>query len=121
MTALLNGMYDLQDDSEKLNRRRQSELNWLQDAILQLEKSLETERMRLAACGVVADANTPESAKKAREMKSEYLSASLESVCNAVDQEIKYREALTHIREEFIRGQSRINLISYIDAILSDL
>lgn len=121
MTNLLDGMYSLQNDSEKLENRRQLELRRLQGEILHLEKSLEIERMRLAACGVVADANTPESAKKAREMKSEYLSASLESVCNAVDQEIKYREALTHIREEFIGGQSRINLISYIDAILSDL
>lgn len=121
MTDLLNGMYDLQDDSEKLNRRRQSELNWLQDAILQLEKSLETERMRLAACGVVALANTQKSAKKVREMKSEYNSASLENVCSAVDREMKYREALTQIREEFIGDQSHINLISYIDAALNNL
>ena len=40
-----------------------------------LRAELETERMRLAACGVVALANTPDSAKQAREMRPEYWSA----------------------------------------------
>ena len=36
--------------------------------IAELESELETERMRLAACGVVAMSNTKESAKQARDM-----------------------------------------------------
>lgn len=41
--------------------------------IAELEQELDTERVRLAACGVVASANTRESAKKAREMNPEYF------------------------------------------------
>ena len=52
---------------------------------------LETERMRLAACGVVALANTPDSAKQAREMRPEYWSASCGDVARMVDENIKLR------------------------------
>jgi len=54
---------------------------------------LERERMRLAACGVVADANTPESAKKWRNMRDEYRSASCDGVARAVDREMRLRRA----------------------------
>ncbi|MEN6425981.1 MAG: hypothetical protein ABFE13_11495 [Phycisphaerales bacterium] len=50
-----------------------------------LIEELETERLRLSACGIVAMANTPESAKKARDLKEEYRSASLGDVERAVD------------------------------------
>jgi hypothetical protein len=52
---------------------------------------LETERMRLVACGVVALANTPDSAKQAREMRPEYWSASCGDVARMVDENIKLR------------------------------
>lgn len=52
---------------------------------------LETERMRLAACAVVALANTPESAKAARAMMPEYESASCHEVAMAVDREMALR------------------------------
>jgi len=54
----------------------------------------EVERMRLAACGVVAMSNTPDSAAKAREMLPEYRSGSLEDVIRAVDSEMELREQL---------------------------
>ena len=55
---------------------------------------LEILRMQLAACGVVARANTPESAQAARQMLPEYRSASLEDVEAAVDREMELRQAL---------------------------
>ena len=57
----------------------------------ELRADLETERMRLAACGVVAFANTPDSAKQAREMRPEYWSASCGDVARMVDENIKLR------------------------------
>lgn len=59
-----------------------------------LRQQLETERMRLAACGVVALSNTPESAAKARDMFPDYRSASCDDVARAVDREIELRQQL---------------------------
>ena len=69
----------------------------LQARIQALTRELEVERMRLAACGVVAMANTPESAAKAREMLPEYRSASCDDVANVVDSEMRYRAALEEL------------------------
>lgn len=60
--------------------------------IAALEAELERERIRLAACGVVARANTRDSAAKMRQMSQEYRSASLDDVERAVDREIAERE-----------------------------
>lgn len=54
--------------------------------IRRLNAELERERMRLAACGVVALADTPESAAQAREMCDEYRSASCDDVARRVDE-----------------------------------
>ena len=51
-------------------------------------------RMQLAACGVVANANTPETAKQARNMKQEYYCASVADVAWAVDREMELRAEL---------------------------
>jgi hypothetical protein len=59
--------------------------------IAALKYDLDTERMRLAACGIVAMANTPESASKAREMHPAYTSASCGDVANAVDKQMALR------------------------------
>ena len=48
-------------------------------------------RMQLAACGVVALANTIESAGEARQMHPDYMSASCSDVADAVDREIALR------------------------------
>lgn len=63
-----------------------------------LRAELETERIRLAACGVVAMANTPESASKAREMRPEYRSASLDDVERAVDEQMRLRSENERLR-----------------------
>jgi hypothetical protein len=67
----------------------------------ELREELERERMRLAACGVVADANTPESAKKWRNMRDEYRSASCDGVARAVDREMRLRRALQKIGNDW--------------------
>ena len=56
------------------------------DRLKKAESELERERMRLAACGVVALADTPESAAQAREMRDEYRSASYDDVARRVDE-----------------------------------
>jgi len=58
----------------------------------ELRKELETERMRLAACGVASMSNTTESAKAQRITRDNpYWSASYGDICNMVDREIKLR------------------------------
>jgi hypothetical protein len=60
-----------------------------------LRAEVETEHMRLVACGVIAMANTPESARATRIPKDNpYYSASLQDVENAVDREIQLRADL---------------------------
>ncbi len=51
-------------------------------------------QMQLVACGVVALANTPESAARARDMHPDYMSASCSDVMRAVDREMHQRAAL---------------------------
>lgn len=65
-----------------------------------LPDELETERMRLTACGVIAMANTRETAEEARKMRPEYRSASLGDVERAVDCEMQYREELAEAHKQ---------------------
>ena len=62
------------------------------DRIAELEAELERERVRVAACGVVAMANTRDSAREARQVLPEYRSALLCDVERAVDREMAERE-----------------------------
>lgn len=64
---------------------------------------LETERLRLAACGVVAMANTPESAARVRDILPVHFSASLHSVMGAVDREMELRAEVERLRSA-LRG-----------------
>ena len=63
-----------------------------------LRAELERERLRLVACGVVAMANTPKSAAKAREMHEQYRSASCDDVAAAVDREMALRAEVEALR-----------------------
>lgn len=56
-----------------------------------LRDELERERMRLVACGVVAMANTPESATRCRDMHPDYWSPSCADVARMVDSEMALR------------------------------
>jgi len=73
------------------------EIKRLKARVAQLEADLERERMRLAACGIVAQANTPESAKAAREMHADYRSASCDDVAAAVDREMALRARVAEL------------------------
>ena len=75
-----------------------------------LRAELERERLRLAACGVVALANTADSAEKARMMHDDYRSASCDDVARAVDCQMELRAALTAVMNypgirEYVGGQ----------------
>jgi hypothetical protein len=71
----------------------------LHDEIASLKTELETERIRLAACGVIAMANTRDSAAKYREMHPDYESASAHDVAIAVDREMDLREQLAECKK----------------------
>ena len=73
-----------------------------------LEAERERLRMQLAACGVVALANTPESAAQARQMHPDYMSASCSDVADAVDREITLRQQLAE-RDAEILEQCRLS------------
>ena len=77
-----------------------AELDALRDSLASAERELETERMRLGACGVIALANTVESAKNARDMLPEYWSASAQDCASAVDREMEYRTRLAQEKGE---------------------
>ena len=66
-------------------------------------QELENERMRLVACGVVAMADTRESAVDARNMLPEYNSASCQDVARKVDELLDLREelAIAEVNEVF--------------------
>lgn len=66
----------------------------------QLSNELEIERMRNVACGVVAMADTPDSAKQARDMHPDYMSAACSDVARRVDECIKLREQVKMLRNE---------------------
>jgi len=85
----------------------------LQNKIARLTSQLETERMRLAACGVAARSNTEESIKANRlPTGSPYYSASYSDTCDAVDREMKYRSQLGRAKELL---EQTTPFVQYID------
>ena len=70
------------------------------DGVLKLKDELETERMRLAGCGVAAMMNTRSSVKARIGRDNPYWSASYGDVCRAVDAEIELREEVARLNEE---------------------
>ena len=103
---------------ELINRLEaaEKERDWnaerLEDAIEEwtaLRAELETERMRLTACGVVAMSNTTDSAKQARDMSQEYWSASCVEVARMVDENIKLRAKIEAMeRQKPVKIQHRV-------------
>lgn len=73
--------------------------------IERLTAELETERMRLTACGVAALANTADSAARARDIRPEYRSASLDDVERAVDREIQLRDERDELRRQLAEAE----------------
>jgi hypothetical protein len=84
-----------------------------------LSDELETDRMRLAACGVVAMSNTTESAAKNRDMHPIYRSASCDDVARAVDREMALRAEVARLRAaiaywvqaaDYMRAQQQLEM-----------
>ena len=76
-----------------------------------LEAECERLRMQLVACGVVALANTPESAAQARQMHPDYMSASCSDVADAVGREMtlrRQRDKLAKVLEDVEREHDLI-------------
>ena len=114
-------MGELLDRLEEAEKEREMDEGRIADLMADLNRvghendklrtNLETERMRLAACGVVALANTTDSAAKARDMRPEYWSASCEDVARIVDQNIELRAKIARMEQQapvgkFIRHPS---------------
>jgi outer membrane murein-binding lipoprotein Lpp len=82
---------------------------------------LERERMRLAACGVVALSDTPESAARERDMHPDYRSASCDNVARRVDECMTLRARVAELEKivEVARRVASVN--SPTSAILQQL
>ena len=80
-------------------KKLQTELAAVTEQLKETREELETERIRLAVCGVVAMADTKKTRTKAREMLPEYRSASLSDVERRVDECIKLREQRDRLAE----------------------
>lgn len=66
-----------------------------------LANELETERLRLAACGIAAISDTKESAANTRlGRESEYWSGSYDDVCRQIDKLIRFRGWLEFIKKQ---------------------
>lgn len=85
-------------DSAEL-RRLCSERDALRQQLAERDAQIERLQMQLAACGVVALANTPGSAGEARQMHPDYMSASCSDVADAVDREIAMRQQRDNIAQ----------------------
>ena len=65
--------------------------------IQSLEQELETERLRLAVCGVIAMSDTPESAARNRACHPEYWSASADDITRQIDELMRLRAQQTPV------------------------
>ena len=100
----------LQNRLEAAEKERDWNAERLEDAIEEwtaLRAELETERMRLTACGVVAMSNTTDSAKQARDMSQEYWSASCGDVARMVDENIELRTKIAEMEKQEPVGEIR--------------
>jgi hypothetical protein len=105
---------DQQDEIDQLNRRLTPKE--VTEALIMLDKENRAEltrlrveneqlRVQLAGCGVAALGNTIEAVKQ-RVSKGDYgWSASYGDVCDAVDRELKLREALSVARDSLIEAK----------------
>lgn len=78
--------------SGNLARIVQAAQDEAKEELERMRAELETERMRLVACGVVAMADTKETAASARNMAPQFRSAECDDVARRVDECIRLRE-----------------------------
>jgi hypothetical protein len=90
-------------DEQKINEL-QNKVFQLGCRVSELENELERERLRLAACGAVAMADTPESAAEARHIHEDFWSASLGDVIRQIDTLMSTRNQLKALQERSFNG-----------------
>lgn len=106
MTDLVKRLWDkirllwVGADERLINDELRDRILELTGRVAELEVQLHVEHLRLAACGVVARANTPETALQARTMRDEYRSASCDDVAAAVDREIALRARVAELEKD---------------------
>lgn len=110
-------------DSAEL-RRLCSERDALRQQLAERDAQIERLQMQLAACGVVALANTPGSAGEARQMHPDYMSGSCSDVADAVDREIamrQQRDNIAQILRDLVPGCKWRIMRPRIDAALAEI
>jgi len=80
--------------------------------------ALEREQIRLAACGVVALSDTPDSAAAARKMHPDYESASCNDVARRVDECIALRQLARELRDAL--GELVAGVDGWVDDVNND-
>lgn len=104
--------------------RLESERDALRQQLAERDAQIERLQMQLAACGVVALANTPGSAGEARQMHPDYMSASCSDVADAVDREIamrQQRDNIAQILRDLVPGCKWRIMRPRIDAALAEI
>jgi len=98
----LSEAQNIAQDRLEMTQRMAERYKESEKQLSEARAELEVERMRLAACGVAAMANTKESAEKVRISDSNpYWSASYYDVCSAIDREMILREEREQWGNEF--------------------
>ena len=81
-----------------LNLERAAELIQQQEAKIEwLEQQLETEQMRVVACGIIATSDTPFSAAHNRNCHPDYWSASADDIVRQIDELMRLRAQQTPV------------------------
>jgi hypothetical protein len=89
---------DLGEYSQSDKCHRAAELLQQQQAKIEsLEQQLETERMRVVACGIIATSDTPLSAVKNRNCHPDYWSASADDIARQIDELMRLRAQQTPV------------------------
>lgn len=104
--------------------RLEAERDTLLQQLAERDAQIERLQMQLVACGVVALANTPESAGEARQMHPDYMSASCSDVADAVDREIamrQQRDNIAQILRDLVPGCKWRIMRPRIDAALAEI
>jgi hypothetical protein len=83
-----------------------------------IEKELERERMRLAACTTAALGNTPERVAERLTPDSPYWSASYSDVCAAVDRDMALRAACQAVLGHLDVSTEEVDAVAILQAAL---
>lgn len=108
LKTLIMSISDLKIGYDAGHNVSQIYIKQLEREVRELNCELECERMRLAACGIIALSNTPESAANARQMQDKYRSGSCDDVARAVDCEMKLRAEVTELRAKVLEQEETI-------------